>query len=313
VTELQRLEVKVLELSGAINLRPTLDRAADLGAALAEVKGLLPHGQWLPWLKRVGISKQSASNYCTVFREVGKVQGTGRLTIEQFLRQMREARINGKKRERQQVRDEVASRLGKLPDTIQLHRADCRKFDWPTVDCLATDPPWASMPDYRWLAGMAMEKLRPGGLMLLQCGTGYLASVMRIMTDAGLMYRWTLAVVYAEMRRAKPTSGRYLPAWNPILLFSKGDMPHGDVVGDVYTVRHQREAKTLHDWAQPVEPLAYWMGRLIRPGSLVGDPFAGSGTTGVACRLLALEWIGTEIDGKAYKVAKGRLVAKKAV
>ena len=53
MTELQRLELRVLQLVGSIDLRPTLDRAAALGEVLAQVKGMLEHGHWLPWLKRV--------------------------------------------------------------------------------------------------------------------------------------------------------------------------------------------------------------------------------------------------------------------
>ncbi|MBN9520742.1 DUF3102 domain-containing protein [bacterium] len=309
MTELQRLELRVLELVGSINLRPTLDRAAELGEVLVTAKGSVEHGQWLPWLKRVGLNDRSARDYMTVFREVGNRQPAANMTIKQFLVYLRETRINGKRAEREQVRAEVAGRLGKLPESLTLVHKDCRKYAWPVLDAVVTDPPWASMECYRWLATMAADKLRDGGVMLLQVGTGYMADVLRIVTDAGLTYRWTLAVVYAEMRRAKPTAGRYLSAWVPILLFSKGEFPKGDAIGDVYTVRKEREGKQLHDWQQPVvEPLKYWLARLVVPGSLVGDPFAGSGTTGVVCRELALRWVATEKDHKAYEVARGRLI-----
>jgi len=299
--------MKVLELVGSINLRPTLDRAADLGEVLVKVKGLVPHGEWLPWLKRVNLKQRTAHDYMTVYREIGNQRPTATMTIAQFLRYLRECRINGKRRERQTVRDEVAARLGKLPDSLSLIHKDCQKFDWPVLDAICTDPPWADMASYRWLAKMAASKLRDGGLMLLQVGTGYLAKVLRTMTDAGLSYQWMFAVVYGEMRRAKPTAGRWLSAWVPMLVFTKGDMEQGDAVGDVYTVKRARETKTLHDWQQPIEPLEYWLLRMVRPGALVADPFAGSGTVGEACHKCGLRYMGCEKDLKTYKVAKGRL------
>lgn len=308
MTELQRAELKVLELVGSINLRPTLDRAAELGEKLCEVKALVPHGEWLPWLRRVKLNDRTARNYMTVHREIGNRQATASMTIEQFLACLREARIQGKKKERDKVREEVAARLGTMPDSVMLMYKDCRKFDWPVLDCVCTDPQWNDMASYRWLATMASEQLRPGGVVLLQVGTGYLAEVLAMMTGAGLSYRWTFSVVYAEARRAKPTAGRYLAAWNPILLFTKGELEPGDAVGDVYTVRQARDTKILHDWASPLESVKYFLQRLVRPGALVGDPFAGSGTVGVACHQCGLRYIGTEKDQKTFKVARGRLL-----
>ena len=307
MTELQRLELRVLQLVGSIDLRPTLDRAAALGEVLAQVKGMLEHGHWLPWLKRVKLNDRSARNYMTVFRETANRQLPANMTIERFLSCLRDSRIGGKKAEREQARELVAARLGTLSDAIRLTRADCRAFDWPTLDAIVTDPPWADLGCYRWLATMAAEKLREGGVLLLQCGTGFLADVLRIVTDAGLVYNWTLAFGFAEARRAKPTAGRWLSAWSPVLVFSKGVLRLTDAVGDFYLIHNARDLKTLHDWAQPEKPYEYWLKVLIPPGSLVADPFTGSGTTAAVCQRVALRFVGTEIDPKAYAVAVGRL------
>jgi site-specific DNA-methyltransferase (adenine-specific) len=223
------------------------------------------------------------------------------------LQYLRNSRINGKKAEREKVREQVAARLGTLPDTISLKCADCRLIEWTTVDAIVTDPPWADLECYRWLAGMATDKLRDGGLLLLQCGTSLLADVIRIVCGAGLVYNWTLAFGYAETRRARPTAGRWLSAWNPVLVLSKGELRLTDAVGDFYLVQYARDSKDLHDWAQPEKPFAYWMKVMIPPGSLVADPFTGSGTTAVVCKQVALRFVGTEIDRKAYRVAVGRL------
>ena len=42
-------------------------------------------------------------------------------------------------------------------------------------------------------------------------------------------------------------------------------------------------------------------------GDIVFDPFVGSGTTGVACRLLGRNFIGCEIEEKYANIAKQRI------
>ena len=48
------------------------------------------------------------------------------------------------------------------------------------------------------------------------------------------------------------------------------------------------------------------------PGESVLDPFAGSGTTGVACLRLGREFIGIERDPKYFALACERLRAEEA-
>jgi len=49
------------------------------------------------------------------------------------------------------------------------------------------------------------------------------------------------------------------------------------------------------------------------PGDLVLDPFAGSGTTGVACLSLGRRFVGWEIDEAFFEVACRRLRGERAV
>ena len=56
--------------------------------------------------------------------------------------------------------------------------------------------------------------------------------------------------------------------------------------------------------------LMVWLTRLITPaGGVVLDPFAGSGTTGRACRVLGLPFLGIERDPTYIEVAKKRIAA----
>ena len=49
------------------------------------------------------------------------------------------------------------------------------------------------------------------------------------------------------------------------------------------------------------------------PGDLVLDPFAGSGTTGVACRMLGRRFVGWELSPAYHEIACRRLRGEEAV
>lgn len=53
-----------------IHMRNMVNNALELGTDLAEAKEACAHGQWLPWLKSVGISSSTAANYMRIAREV---------------------------------------------------------------------------------------------------------------------------------------------------------------------------------------------------------------------------------------------------
>ena len=44
-----------------------------------------------------------------------------------------------------------------------------------------------------------------------------------------------------------------------------------------------------------------------RPGDTVLDPFAGSGSTLLAAKMLGRHWLGVELDGKYHAAASKRL------
>jgi site-specific DNA-methyltransferase (adenine-specific) len=68
-----------------------------------------------------------------------------------------------------------------------------------------------------------------------------------------------------------------------------------------------QHADDLHPWQQSEEVFLELVWRFSRPGGLVLDPFAGSGTTGVACLRLGRRFIGCEINPETAAVARARL------
>ena len=62
-----------------------------------------------------------------------------------------------------------------------------------------------------------------------------------------------------------------------------------------------------HCCVKPVHLMA-WLIRLIsKEDDVVLDPFMGSGTTGVACKLLRRNFIGIELNEEYIKIAEARI------
>ena len=62
----------------------------------------------------------------------------------------------------------------------------------------------------------------------------------------------------------------------------------------------------VHPCQMPVEIMKYFVG-IIPAEYKILDPFAGSGTTGVACALLDRDFIGIELDGDYVKLSNARI------
>lgn len=57
----------------------------------------------------------------------------------------------------------------------------------------------------------------------------------------------------------------------------------------------------------PLEVMKKIIGILPKDNLLVVDTFMGSGTTGIACKELEVDFVGIEIDKEYYNIAKNRI------
>ena len=62
-----------------------------------------------------------------------------------------------------------------------------------------------------------------------------------------------------------------------------------------------------HNCAKPVSLMKKLISTFVPPGSLILDPFMGSGSTGVAAKELGYDFWGIEKDEKHYKTAEQRI------
>ncbi|OAI46887.1 hypothetical protein AYO44_10550 [Planctomycetaceae bacterium SCGC AG-212-F19] len=232
------------------------------------------------------------------------------LTLKDFLFLIRDAQRAARAQERKELRAELIRQAGDTTGHHVVHHADCRKFRWPAVDVIATDPPWNDLRCYRWLAKFARKKLRPGGLLIVQCSNQQLAKVLPIFAE--FTYLRTLSLTYFLPLKTK---GRppFMIGWCPIVVFANGKPTKftGWIADSVIEYGRSR-IKSLHDWQQSLKPWCHWMAYLTRPGELIADPFAGVATVGCAVKLAGgRKYLGTEIDGETAKVAQGRIAELK--
>lgn len=83
----------------------------------------------------------------------------------------------------------------------------------------------------------------------------------------------------------------------------QGPRPH---TADDYEWQ-RKGARNPHPTVKPVDVMR-WLVRLVTPpGGTVLDPFAGSGTTGIACHLEGFKFIGIEREPEYIKIAKSRI------
>lgn len=301
---LGNLELRILTLHGEMELGATVQKAAKIGALLAEAKALLPYGGWLPWLSRIGMGKRTGQLYMQCHAAIEDNPDLGHVSFTRFFTLLYTARRNLLREEMQEKWNRTKDARGE--QDYQVITSDARKYAWPDMEVIATDPPWGDMEAYRWLADLAQRKLKPDGLIMVQASVPGLQQVIDIFQS--FTYIWTLALVYRRPRMDVIVTGtRFNTSWRPVLLFSNGKPKFPRRISDVMTVEHH--PKTHHTWEQPLKPWVNWLDSLTQPNTLIADPFAGGATIGVAIKTIAggRKYLGTEIDPKAARVARRRI------
>lgn len=77
---------------------------------------------------------------------------------------------------------------------------------------------------------------------------------------------------------------------------------------NINQVKNVSKEKTNHPCQMPIEVMTNIIGVLPEVFTII-DPFMGSGTTGVACKMLGRDFIGIEIDETYFNIAKRRIEA----
>lgn len=174
-----------------------------------------------------------------------------------------------------------------------------------SVDLILTDPPYeeSKLSLFSSLSSLAAKVLKSGGLCLTYSGQVFLPEAMKRLGEH-LEYAWTFAVRHTggntRIYKVNVNNG-----WKPVLAYCKSPLnPWWDSFIDITTGGREKE---LHDWQQAESEAAYFIEHLSLPGSVVLDPFAGSGTVLVAAKKLGRRYLGIEIDTETASIASKRL------
>ena len=86
----------------------------------------------------------------------------------------------------------------------------------------------------------------------------------------------------------------------------------GDYIDDVDSPSgkfgsEKAPSKNFHPTIKPINLMQYLVRLITPPNGIVLDPFMGSGTTGVACKLEGVSFVGIEMNPEYHEIAAARI------
>lgn len=160
----------------------------------------------------------------------------------------------------------------------------------------------------RW-AEAARRLLRPGAPAIVFTDWRQYPLVAHAFQAAG--FRWRGTVVWDKGLRALPRRGRFRQQAEFLLWGSNGDLaaePAAPCLPGVFPHPVDQGGGKRHITGKPVALMAALLA-LAPPGAMVLDPFAGSGSTGVAALRTGRRFLGVEIVPDYADLAAERLTA----
>lgn len=227
--------------------------------------------------------------------------------------------------------------------TVELVNGDSTTYNWPalvngkSVNCIVTDPPFGVK--YRSRRSVTKEHddfvqdIANDDVIddAIPCFHDAIRNMADVLADDCDMYVFTRWDIYAEWVGAVNALDDLGFSFKQLLVWDKGHVGMGDLDA-CWTASHelilyckrgrnflngQRSSvlrfdrpdysTRIHPTEKPVSLLSVLIKASTRPGELVGDPFAGSGSTLIAAQESGRSAIGIEKDEKFYGLAAGRL------
>jgi DNA modification methylase len=169
------------------------------------------------------------------------------------------------------------------------------RIDFAAItDATARDAMWAfARVAKRWIVAFTdLENIDMWRKATLSAGLDYVRCGIWVKPDATPQFTGDRPAQGAEAFVIAHAKGK--KRWN------------GGGKRNVYT--HTRtDGPQPHPTTKPLSLMLDLVADFADPGDLVLDPFAGSGTTGVACRQLGRRFVGWEMNAEYYEIACRRL------
>ena len=154
-----------------------------------------------------------------------------------------------------------------------------------------------------WLSE-ARRALKPGGMVVCFIDWRQLPTLTDVIQGAGFILQG-IAVWDKTSGKFRPRRNGFGQQAEFIVWASKGKLPARDVyLPGVFQAKLGYHKQ--HMTEKPIE-IAHQIVRLVPPGGVMGDFFAGCGTFLVAAKEAGLQWIGCEMDDHYHQLASARL------
>lgn len=195
-----------------------------------------------------------------------------------------------------------------LVSEIKLFTGDCREqpVEKESVDLCLTDIPYLTenAPEWHSYANWIHGGLKPGGYCITYAGQYHLYKIAEAFLSKFSSY-WVIACIH-QGRCARFQPRKVICCWKPILVFAKESIKSQErYFRDVLDVG--KREKSDHKWQQSVAEAEKLIEIFSKPGDLILDPFAGSGTTAIAAIKKKRRFIGIDIDPECIKTTELRI------
>jgi site-specific DNA-methyltransferase (adenine-specific) len=187
---------------------------------------------------------------------------------------------------------------------FELHLGDCveymRTLPDQSIDVIVTDPPYGigkAKWDISFPTDWIDEAWRVTSRMLVMQGSGGVVNAGQAIGK----YR-ECVVLHSRngMSRSAIAFGNYIP------VLACGDWKW-KARPNLLAFNVSMKEKIDHPCPKPLAAMELLIDRYTEPGWTVFDPYAGSGTIGVACVKAGRKFIGCEIEPKYFDIAKTRI------
>lgn len=207
----------------------------------------------------------------------------------------------------------------------KVHNSDAIKglSEMPSysVDLIITDPPY-NITDNEWDKFQDSEFMLFTEIWMNEChrlSRGKFMLMFWSQQKLNLIYdlhtKWRLKRIIIWNMPNAPIHNQdgLIFTWQPCILLEKDGEPvinngNGAISSDVLVHNFRERERFGHPTIKPLNLIKQLVEKYSKEGDIILDPFMGSGTTAVACKILNRRFTGYELDPVYYEIINDRLM-----
>lgn len=206
------------------------------------------------------------------------------------------------------------------PDGLVIHGdiADILpQFPEGSIDAIITDPPYFDefLYTYKLLAEHGSRVMKDRASLLTCCGKHAVPTIIDAFKPY-LTYLWSCGYYFPGNFNSLMRGFAIRVKWRLLHWYVKGahSRKHwieGRATQDMVILKYEAASvrKQLHKWQQSTMWSDYYVCELCGPGSIILDPFSGSGSTLLSAQNWDRKFIGIDIDRKSAVISANRVTS----